>query len=297
MGFCSNCGSWVDEGDVCGCCGGAGSYGYESDDDELDLTSGNKSRSSEYSKKAWDLYMDFNDSEALRYIDMALDLDNRSSGCWNIKAIILEGMKRYAESLRCYDRSLELSFDSKVSDNKMRMLYGWAQLLIEESKELSDGLGKLEEAKEKNMDAISSRPGMKSEESLDKYLTQRDTIDFYIGYERKYRRNLEMLKSFDRDELFTIAGRNFYRNGIDLTSGMALRLVKEPENEFDGDAIAVYVGDEKVGYVANKSSTKYELTSSASELQDKFKNACDGEYLFYLERYADIQFHIGRIVK
>ena len=82
-------------GDVCGCCGGAGSYGYESDDDEPDLSRGNQSRSKIYSKKAWDLYMDFNDSEALRYIDMALDLDNRSSGCWNIRAIILEGMKRY----------------------------------------------------------------------------------------------------------------------------------------------------------------------------------------------------------
>ena len=140
MGFCPNCGNWVDEGDVCGCCGGAGSYGYESDDDEPDLSRGNQSRSKIYSKKAWDLYMDFNDSEALRYIDMALDLDNRSSGCWNIRAIILEGMKRYAESLRCYDRSLELSFDSKVSDNKMKMLYCWVQLLIGESKELPNGL-------------------------------------------------------------------------------------------------------------------------------------------------------------
>ena len=76
-------------------------------------------------------------------IDMALNLDNGSSRYWNIKAIILEGIERYAESLRCYDRSLELSFDSKVSDNKMRMFYEWVQLLIEESKKLYGGSDKL----------------------------------------------------------------------------------------------------------------------------------------------------------
>ena len=82
-----------------------------------------------------------------------------------------------------------------------------------------------------------------------------------------------------------------------LTQGKPLKLVKEPDNEFDKDAIAVYAEDKKIGYVANKEYTKFELTSFASELQDKIENIDQGSYLFYLDRYADIQFHIGRIVK
>lgn len=83
---------------------------------------------------------------------------------------------------------------------------------------------------------------------------------------------------------------------------MALKLVKEPDNEFDRDAIAVYVEDKKAGYVANNRSTKFELTSSASELRDKIQNVARGEFLVYLLKLTDIecpdiQFYIGRIIK
>ena len=33
MGICPNCGSWVDEGDICMNCGGSYSYDDEEDDD------------------------------------------------------------------------------------------------------------------------------------------------------------------------------------------------------------------------------------------------------------------------
>ena len=201
-------------------------------------------------------------------------------------------MKRYSESEKCYDRSLELSSNNLVMDNKTRMLYSWAAQLIEESKTLPNGLIKLEEAKEKNMNA---HPGDNSKENLEKYLNQRDTINFYIDYERKFQRNLETLKSFDKSELFTITGRQFYKNNINLIPNIPLKLVKEPDNEHDKDAIAVYAENEKIGYVANNDYTKYELTSSASELQDKIPDTAHGSYLLYLERYADIQFSIGKI--
>ena len=32
-------------------------------------------------------------------------------------------------------------------------------------------------------------------------------------------------------------------------------------------------------------------------LQDEIDDTAQGSYLFYLDRYAEIQFHIGRIVK
>ena len=55
--------------------------------------------------------------------------------------------------------------------------------------------------------------------------------------------------------------------------------------------------NKKIGYVANSDYTKYKLTSSASELQNKIPDTAKGSYLFYLERYVEIQFPIGRIIK
>lgn len=297
MGICPNCGSWVDEGDICGCCGGSGSY--EPDDPVNTPDSGNGNnyfpKRDEYSKKAWNCYMDFKDEEALYYINQALSLDRWHSNNWNRKGIILEGLKRYGESEECYNRSLELRLDNVVRDNKARMLYDWAVDLIEESKKLPDGIGKLKEAQEKNMKAMSALSG-DGKESIDKYLHQRDSINFYIGYEKEYQRNLEILKTHPKEDMFTITGRNFYKNDIKLTQGMPLKLVKEPDNEFDVDAIAVYAKDVKIGYVANNDHTKHELTSKASELQDKIQNTAQGEFLLYLSRYAAIQFFIGRII-
>ena len=276
----------------------AQNWGHGSDGDENRGTGRDSYdfRIDEYAKKAWNLYMDFREEEALHYINMALDLDDRNANNWNRKAIILEGMKRYAESEDCYDRSLELSPKNLVYDNKARMLYDWAAQLLEESKELPDGLDMLSDAYGKLIKAMNALPGKDSEEDRNKYLRLRDSINFYIDYERKYQKNLESLKNYDKSELFTITGMNFCKNDVTLTPGMPLRLVREPDNEYDPDAIAVYAEDEKIGYVANKDYTKFELTSSASELQDKLQDDAKGEYLSYLDRYAEIQFAIGRII-
>ena len=98
----------------------------DDEDEEEDNTFDNTQfRINEYSKKAWDYYMDFKDEDALYYINLALDLDNRHANNWNRKAIILESLKRYEESEECYNRSLELSWQNIVSDNKARMLLIW----------------------------------------------------------------------------------------------------------------------------------------------------------------------------
>ena len=297
MGICPNCGSWVDDGDICMNCGGSGSYsyGYDDDPDEIEVNP-TYSKRDEYANKAWNYYMEFQDEDALYYINLALDLDNRHSGNWNKKAIILESLKRYGESEECYNRSLELSKSNVVYDNKARMLLAWSHQLLEESKELPNGLSKLKEAEKKIINAMNTLSA-DSDEDIDKYLRMKDSINFYIDYENKFQSNLETLKQYDKSELFTITGRQFYRNNIDLTPGLPLKLVKEQDNEFDKDAIAVYAQDEKIGYVANNDYTKSKLTSSASELQDKIEDTAQGNYLFYLDRYEKIQFNIGRIIK
>ena len=138
---------------------------YSIKPDEPSIDTGKRD---EYSKKAWDYYMDFREEDTLGYINLALDLDRNNSRNWNKKAIILEALKRYPESEECYDKSLELAFDNLVSDNEARMLYDWAYVLIDESKTLPNGLDKLEKAKEINKKALETRPGIKSEESIDK---------------------------------------------------------------------------------------------------------------------------------
>ena len=297
MGICPNCGSWVDDGDICMNCGGSGSYSYGHDDNPDDIEiNPTYSKRDEYANKAWNYYMDFKDEDALYYINLALDLDDKHSNNWNKKAIILESFKRYEESEKCYNRSLELAKQDVVYDNKARMLLTWSHQLLDESKELPNGLTKIKEAEQKIIKAMNALPA-DSDEDINKYLRMRDTINFYIGYENKFQSNLETLKQYDKSELFTITGRQFYRNKINLTLGLPLKLVKEPDNEFDKDAIAVYAQDEKIGYVANNDYTKYKLTSSASELQDKIEDNAKGSYLFYLDRYAEIQFNIGRIIK
>lgn len=285
-----------DSGDICCNCGGIvpPKGGYKSrSESSVNLPD---SRIKEYAKKAWDHYMDYEEEEALHYINMALDLDDKHADNWNIKAIILEGMKRYAESEKCYNRSLELSPENLVYDNKARMLHDWAVQLLEKSKKQPNGLNMLDDAYDKVIKAMKALPGENSEEDLEKYLKLRDSINFCIDHERKYQRNLEALKKYDKDELFTITGMHLYENDVTLTPGKPLRLVKEPDNEFDRDAIAVYAEDEKIGYIANNDNTKFELTSAASKLQDRIETIAQGSYLFYLGRYAD-NFPIGRIVK
>lgn len=278
----------------------AQNWGHSSDDDDEDENTWSgcdfsDSRIKEYGKKAWDLYMDFKDEEALHYINKAIDLDDKHAKNWNIKAIILEGLKRFGESEECYNRSLELSPDNLVYDNKARMLYDWANHMINESKDVGDGLAMLDKAREINLRAMKAIPGENSEENIEKYLRQRDSIDFYINYEKEYQRNLEVMKALHTDELFTIAGRRFCGFDVNLASDMPLRLVREPENEFDRDAIAVYAEGKKIGYVANSDRTRHELTSSASDLKDKIQGTCDGRFMFYLSRYSDVDFLIGRI--
>ena len=112
----------------------------------------------------------------------------------------------------------------------------------------------------------------------------------------QYHNNLETLSKYTKNELFTITGMKHYGN-VPLIEKSPLRLVKEPENEFDSDAIAVYAGDKKIGYVANNDGIKSELTSSASQLKNEISDVAEAEYLLYLERYEDIRFFIGRIIK
>ena len=77
---------------------------------------------------------------------------------------------------------------------------------------------------------------------------------------------------------FTIAGTN-YRCGSDfMKKGMKVRLVKEPDNKYDKEAIKVMMdGFGHVGYVANSTRTVIGDSWSAGRIYDKIGKKAEGK--------------------
>lgn len=79
----------------------------------------------------------------------------------------------------------------------------------------------------------------------------------------------------------TITGINHYYGVKPFEIGRVVRLVKEPNNEHDDDAIRVELPFiETVGYVANSTSTVYRGTYFAGRIYDKIEDAAFAEVSF-----------------
>ncbi len=82
---------------------------------------------------------------------------------------------------------------------------------------------------------------------------------------------------------FTITGCNYYFGNEFMKKGMKVRLIKEPDNEFDSEAIMVQMkGIGKVGYVANSPHTVKGESMSAGRLYDKIDRKAKGKILFVI---------------
>ena len=83
---------------------------------------------------------------------------------------------------------------------------------------------------------------------------------------------------------FTIAGCNHYFGSDFMKKGMKVKLIKEPDNEYDKEAIQVKVkGLGKVGYVANSPYTVKGESMSAGRLYDKLGNKAKGKVVFVID--------------
>ena len=79
----------------------------------------------------------------------------------------------------------------------------------------------------------------------------------------------------------TITGIHHYYGDKPFEIGRVVRLVKEPENGHDDDAIRVELPFiETVGYVANSTNTVYRGTYSAGRIYDKIEDAAFAEVAF-----------------
>lgn len=73
-----------------------------------------------------------------------------------------------------------------------------------------------------------------------------------------------------KDLYFTLTGCNHYLGTDFLEKGLKLKLKKEPDNNYDSEAIQVKIkGIGKIGYVANSTYTVFGDTMSAGRLYDK----------------------------
>lgn len=80
---------------------------------------------------------------------------------------------------------------------------------------------------------------------------------------------------------FTLTGTNHYFGKDFLKSGMKLQLKKEPDNEYDKEAIMVTMdGLGKIGYVANSPYTVIGESMSAGRVYDKIGDTAIGEVVF-----------------
>ena len=79
---------------------------------------------------------------------------------------------------------------------------------------------------------------------------------------------------------FTIAGCNHYFGSDFMKKGMKVKLIKEPDNEYDKEAIQVKVkGLGKVGYVANSPYTVKGESMSAGRLYDRIGKKAYGKVI------------------
>jgi hypothetical protein len=80
---------------------------------------------------------------------------------------------------------------------------------------------------------------------------------------------------------FTIVATCFYHGKEFFEKDMKVRLVKEPDNEHDREAIKVELeGLGQVGYVANSPKTVIGESYSAGRLYDKIGDTAEGTVLY-----------------
>ena len=84
---------------------------------------------------------------------------------------------------------------------------------------------------------------------------------------------------------FTLTGTKHYYGTEFLKPGMKLELRKEPDNEYDREAITVNVdGLTQIGYVANSPYTVIGESMSAGRLYDKIGDTAMGEVVFVTDK-------------
>lgn len=109
-------------------------------------------------------------------------------------------------------------------------------------------------------------------------------------YDYRKERNFDELMGRERRKgmaktYVTLTGTRHYYGSEFLESGMKVQLIKEPDNEYDREAIRVELeGIGKIGYVANSSYTVLGESFSAGRLYDKIDNKATAKVVLVLPK-------------
>ena len=88
-----------------------------------------------------------------------------------------------------------------------------------------------------------------------------------------------------KDMMFTLTGTRYYYGKDFLKEGMKVKLIKEPENEYDREAIRVeYKGLGRIGYVANSTYTVIGESMSAGRIYDYFKKKAKAKIVLITDK-------------
>ena len=79
----------------------------------------------------------------------------------------------------------------------------------------------------------------------------------------------------------TITGLNHYYGKKPFEIGRVFKIIKEPDNDYDDEAIFAFLPFiEKIGYVANSTNTVYQGTVSAGRIYDKIDDYAYAKTMF-----------------
>ena len=227
--------------------------------------------------------------EALSLVDRMLEKDSDYKN-WNLKGIILDNLSEYDNAIECFDNALRLSDDSEILINKVNSLYKWAKVSYFPDLKYDHSLRLIDEALEiiPESEDPSEFYFLKAEvlESMGQRVeSKKNYLIAYGEFEKlnEFQKQLDYLETTN-DLLVNITG-SYYHN-YNPTEGEIVKLVKEPENEHDGDAIAVYLDNDKIGYVANSEYTLFDKVKSATKIKNDIPETCEAEIQFvYLDEY------------
>ena len=257
-------------------------YGVHYTSEELDSRAADRLRRKRkalarvYKDIAWTYMFQENHKLAIKYIDEAIDFDEAEANYLNVKAIILERMGKCDKAIGFYDQAIAMKSDSVFIDNEARLIKRWCSSLVKGED--------LKKAEALIMKAVEMLSGTETEEDISKYIRLKDHIHDLMSYGGQW----ELLNGIGRENLIVITG-SYYYGDIDFEIGMPFTLFRDYLNEFDSDAIAVYHGCDKIGYVANSLDTTCEMCTSASDLAIPF--SANAEYLMHYKG----QYHIARL--
>lgn len=230
--------------------------------------------------------------EALGIIDDALNEDSDNFKNWNAKALILNSLSDFEEAVECFEKALQLNDSDFIRKNKADALYDFAKVTFFPEGDYEKAMLLIDSALEcLPQDEDASEFWFLKAEIFESLGQPVETRINYLKAEGEFEKadklsgQWEFLKNSE-DTLITVSGANFFKGLDPFKGGIILDLVKQPDNEHDSDAIAIFSDDEQVGFVANSQFTLVDGVKSASDIKSINDNQKAEVMFIFLERYV-----------